>query len=136
MTVSPDIDKVWQALNKRPAPRAKSTTTAGVVPDNAGKDASKAARSSVKHPQQELQSLQITTQITTCALPAESQLTYEDLERKLQRDLESLKAQAVASRIRALRNLKASFVERLCQNWLLLHSCHYVHYCVAGYNAC
>lgn len=105
MTVSTNIDRFWQALNKRPTGRTKAISNIPSTSVSASKHPSPASADSADQHSDQLQQLQITRQV----LPAGSQLTYEDLERVLQRDLQSLKAPAPARRCQALRNLKAIF---------------------------
>ena len=116
MTVSTNIDRFWQQLNKRPTGRTKATVNILSTSVSASKHPSPASADSADQHSDQLQQLQVTRQV----LSAGPQLTYEDFERVLQRDLQSLKAPAPARRCQALRNLKASFGPPAP---LLHHSC-------------
>ena len=97
--VSTDVNKIWQQLNQRPARRLKPAKLGTVLSDFASNNASRSPAKS-PDPTDQLQQLQI-------ARSAGSYLTYEDLQRALQKDLQSLKASSSAHRCQALRNLTA-----------------------------
>lgn len=103
MTVSTNVEKFWQELNRSACPRKKVDKLVQPSSVSALAQRVQPAADTPDHPSDHLQQLSISSRI----LSAGSHAAYEDLERILQRDVQGLKAPALAHRRQALRNLQA-----------------------------
>lgn len=110
MTVSANVDKYWQELNKGACARNKLTRSVQTSSDPSGSPNSRSRAASTDQPSDQLQQLQIRSH----PCPAGVHLAYEDLQSFLQRDLQALKAPAAAQQRQALQNLQVLLVSNSC----------------------
>ena len=102
MTVTRDVDKFWQELNKKVIPGNRSSAKAGV---RAGRSSGKHAGTPPKLSDQFDQSHQSLVNVNSSTVPDCSGLDLDGIERRMQRDLQALKDPVATVRSRALQNI-------------------------------
>ncbi len=107
MTVARDVDKFWQELNKKALPRKETGSSQRQQPVESQAKQAKVCCTVVDHCDPQQQSL-ATVDTSRQAASDCSQLDLDGIERRLQRDLQALKAHSASARCQALQHIRAS----------------------------